>query len=123
METMREIGGGITVAAVATVLTSHSRTLLAARTSDADLTAATHAFHSAYWVVVATPSPGPDRHDGPVGSRIHQRPRECANRPFLLWGHLAGASGDRCRSDPASPPRGGWNLTPSRAKKNPPSCC
>ncbi len=53
VETMREIGGGITVAAVATVLTSHSRTLLAARTSDADLTAATHAFHSAYWVVVA----------------------------------------------------------------------
>jgi EmrB/QacA subfamily drug resistance transporter len=53
VETMREIGGGITVAAVATVLASHSRTLLAARTSHADLTAATHAFHSAYWVVLA----------------------------------------------------------------------
>jgi EmrB/QacA subfamily drug resistance transporter len=53
VETMREIGGGITVAAVATALATHSRTLLATRTSHADLTAATHAFHSAYWVVVA----------------------------------------------------------------------
>lgn len=52
VETMREIGGGITVAAVATVLAAHSRALLAARTSHADLTAVTHAFHSAYWVVV-----------------------------------------------------------------------
>jgi EmrB/QacA subfamily drug resistance transporter len=52
VETMREIGGGITVAAVATLLAKHSRTLRAARTSHADHTAAAHAFHSAYWVVV-----------------------------------------------------------------------
>jgi EmrB/QacA subfamily drug resistance transporter len=52
VETLREVGGGVGVAVVATVLTSR---LGSTRTAGSvlDQTAATHAFHSASWVMLA----------------------------------------------------------------------
>ena len=51
VETLREIGGGVIVAVVATVLASRVSTTAAAATSAAHRLAAVNAFHATFWVM------------------------------------------------------------------------
>jgi EmrB/QacA subfamily drug resistance transporter len=52
VETLREIGGGVVVAVVATVLVSRAGTRAGAASSAADRLAAVNAFHTAFWVML-----------------------------------------------------------------------
>jgi len=51
VETLREIGGGVVVAVVATVLVSRVGTRAGAASSAAHRLAAVNAFHTAFWVM------------------------------------------------------------------------
>jgi EmrB/QacA subfamily drug resistance transporter len=52
VETLREIGGGVVVAVVATVLVSRAGTRTSAASSAAHRLAAVNAFHTAFWVML-----------------------------------------------------------------------
>jgi hypothetical protein len=58
VETLREIGGGVVVAIVATVLVSRAGTRAGAASSAAHRLAAVNAFHTAFWVMFAVAALG-----------------------------------------------------------------
>ena len=58
VETLREIGGGVVVAVVATVLVSRAGTRAGAASSAAHRLAAVNAFHTAFWVMLAVAALG-----------------------------------------------------------------
>jgi hypothetical protein len=58
VETLREIGGGVVVAVVATVLVSQAGTTTGAASSAAHALAAASAFHTAFWVMFAVAALG-----------------------------------------------------------------
>ena len=58
VETMREIGGAIGVAAVSTILVSRAGQIAGARGPAARTLAAANAFHAAYWVIFAVAALG-----------------------------------------------------------------
>jgi hypothetical protein len=82
VETMREIGGAVGVAAVSTVLISHTRQASQPAAPAALHSALLNGFHAAYLVILSWPrsaasSPPPDTRDAapPSRARIDTRPR------------------------------------------------
>jgi hypothetical protein len=133
VETMREIGGAVGVAALSTVLVSRAGDIAgAANTADRGLAAA-NAFHDAFWLIFVVAVLGgltaaiafPRRttqkielvEPAPSHGSVVQNRRE--GLPEMRLGRVPATDGERCSfvSARVRPPRSGPDRSPKRARQ------